>query len=216
VGVTDTHVAAGGGEGPPLPSRQLKAILEDHHGRLIVEPAGSTGTSYVASLPVRAVAAADEPKAPEHAGAAPEDFSLADRRVLIVDDDEDARETLGALLRAHGAAVESYGSGRAAYEHLHTEGRGWPDLMICDIGLPDEDGYTLLRRVRALEAERRLALADRMPAIALTGYARSEDRVRALVAGFQSHLVKPARPEDLLATVRRLLGAGMKRSRVGA
>jgi ATP-binding cassette subfamily B protein len=79
--------------------------------------------------------------------------------------------------------------------------------MICDIGLPGEDGYRLLKRVRALEAERRVPLARRMAAIALTGYAEPEDRVQALVAGFQAHLAKPAALKELLATTSRLLAA---------
>jgi ATP-binding cassette subfamily B protein len=83
----------------------------------------------------------------------------------------------------------------------------WPDLLICDIGLPEEDGYRLLKRVRALEAQRRVPLGERMAAIALTGYAQPEDRMQALVAGFQAHLAKPAQPGVLLATANRLLPA---------
>src|SRR5690606_29787967 len=120
-------------------------------------------------------------------------IALDGKRLLVVDDDEDARETLRALLEARGASVVSFAAGREALAHLRGCARAdWPDLMISDIGLPEEDGYTLLRRVRALEAEHRIPLAERMPAIALTGYARSEDRVHALVAGFQAHVAKPA------------------------
>jgi ATP-binding cassette, subfamily B, bacterial len=77
---------------------------------------------------------------------------------------------------------------------------------VCDIGLPDMDGYALLRDVRALEAERDTPLADRIPAIALTGYAHAEDRTRALLAGFQIHLAKPVAPPELLAGIASLLG----------
>src|SRR5690606_40861904 len=101
---------------------------------------------------------------------------------------------------------ETFDGGERVLEYLRSRRlEDWPDLMICDIGLPDEDGYTLLRRIRSLEAEQRLPLAERMPAIALTGYARGEDRVRALLAGFQAHLAKPAAVDELLATVGRLL-----------
>jgi ATP-binding cassette subfamily B protein len=204
--------------------RTVSHILEDHQGRLTVEQAGVAGTSYTVSLPVRAVAPEPAPVAePGPEGAAKEaeaiDISLAGRRLLVVDDDEDARETLGALLHAYGAEIDSFSSGRAAYEYLHLKTRhaSWPDLMVCDIGLPDEDGYTLLRRVRTLEAERHLPLAERMPAIALTGYSRSEDRVRALVAGFQAHVTKPTRSDVLLSTIRRLLGLEFaKEKRQGA
>jgi ATP-binding cassette subfamily B protein len=82
--------------------------------------------------------------------------------------------------------------------------------MICDIGLPDQTGYSVLRRVRGFEAERRIPLSERMPAIALTGFARPEDRMQALVAGFQSHVVKPAMSKELLDLVARLLGAPMQ------
>ena len=84
---------------------------------------------------------------------------------------------------------------------------GRPDLLICDIGLPEEDGYHLLKRVRSLEAQRRVPLAERMPAIALTGYAQPEDRTQALIAGFQARASKPAMPDVLLATAQKLLPA---------
>ncbi|HEU4619830.1 MAG TPA: ABC transporter transmembrane domain-containing protein [Gammaproteobacteria bacterium] len=209
----------------PIDLRVLSHILEDHHGRLTVEHAGVAGTSYTAALPVRAVAPEPAPAAEPgadaqpKAAALPSDDLLAGRRLLVVDDDEDARETLRSLLLAYGAEIDSFSSGRAAYEYLRSKTRhsAWPDLMVCDIGLPDEDGYTLLRRVRTLEAEHRLPLAERMPAVALTGYSRSEDRVRALVAGFQAHVTKPARPELLLSTIRRLLGLeAAKAKRQGA
>ena len=206
-GVAATGTAAAP-PGAPFDLETISSIIEEHHGRLVVD-AGPSGTTCIAALPVRAVAEPDD-GAPRPAwNAALEAISLDGKRLLIVDDDEDARDTLGALLEARGAKVTSFDGGREALEHLRGLARHeWPDLMISDIGLPDEDGYTLLRRVRALEAERRLPLAERMPAIALTGYARSEDRVRALVAGFQAHVAKPAHPGELLATIGRLLGIG--------
>src|SRR5690606_28581035 len=174
-------------------------------GRLAVEP-GAVATTYIAALPVRAVAEPDEQLPRPAWDVATDAITLAGRRLLVVDDDEDARETLGALLEARGAQVTTFDGGRDALEYLRVRAwEDWPDLMVCDIGLPDEDGYTLLRRVRTLEGEHRLPLAERMPAIALTGYARSEDRVHALVAGFQAHVAKPAQPEELFATVGRLL-----------
>ncbi|HEX7082395.1 MAG TPA: ABC transporter transmembrane domain-containing protein [Gammaproteobacteria bacterium] len=186
--------------------RELSEIVAEHQGRLLVEH-GPAGTTYTAALPVRAVAVepwVPEPSASELAAAA---VSLTGRRVLIVDDDEDARVTLGELLQTRGAQIESFDTGGGALASLRVRPRqAWPDVMICDIGLPDSDGYSVLRRVRALEAEHRLPLAERMPAIALTGYARSEDRVQALVAGFQAHVAKPARPEELVATIGRLFG----------
>src|SRR5690606_21955146 len=183
----------------------IAKTVEEHSGRLTVS-VGDAGTTYIAALPVRAVAepADGEPRAAAHAAA--DAISLSGYELLVVDDDEDARETLGALLEARGASVIAFDRGRDALEYLRARSRDdWPDLMICDIGLPEEDGYTLLRRVRALEREQELSLARRMPAIALTGYARSEDRVHALIAGFQAHVAKPARPDELFATIGRLL-----------
>jgi ATP-binding cassette subfamily B protein len=186
----------------------VRAILEEHHGRFAIEQAG-TVTTYVAALPVRAVAPTAAPAAAEgQAPARAEPPSFEGRSLLIVDDDEDARESLRLLLELHHAEVLSFASGHAALDYLKPRARtSWPDLMICDIGLPDEDGYRVLRRVRGVEAEHHVPLGDRMPAIALTGYAQAEDRMRALVAGFQAHLAKPALPQELLATIGRLLGA---------
>jgi len=204
--------AAAGAASPPaavpFDLDTISSIVEEHHGRLVVD-SGLSGTTYVVALPVRAVAEPDETVPRPEWNAALDAISLGGKRLLVVDDDEDARETLGALLEARGAEVTSFAGGREALGYLR--GRAWddwPDLMISDIGLPEEDGYTLLRRVRALEAEHRLPLPERMPAIALTGYARSEDRVHALVAGFQAHVAKPAQPGELFATIGRLLGIG--------
>jgi len=79
----------------------------------------------------------------------------------------------------------------------------WPDALILDIAMPDEDGYTVLKKVRALEAEGRAA-ADRIPAIALTAYGRGEDRLRALQAGFHMHVAKPVEPAELAVVVASL------------
>ncbi len=196
----------------PFDFETIASIVDEHHGRIVVD-AGAFGTTYTVALPVRAVAEPDESTPQAAWNAALDAIALDGKRLLVVDDDEDARETLRALLEARGASVVSFAAGREALAHLRGCARAdWPDLMISDIGLPEEDGYTLLRRVRALEAEHRIPLAERMPAIALTGYARSEDRVHALVAGFQAHVAKPAQPGELFATIGRLLGIGERRA----
>jgi ATP-binding cassette subfamily B protein len=136
----------------------------------------------------------------------------------VVDDDEDARETLKMLLEMHRATVEALASGGELVDTLRARPRGrWPDLLVCDIGLHDVDGYTALRQVREQEAGRETPLESRMPAIALTGYAESEDRMRALLAGFQMHLAKPVDPAELLAAIGSLLHASRDHDRdVGA
>jgi ATP-binding cassette subfamily B protein len=183
---------------------RLRRIVQEHHGRLTVEHNGAVGTSHIVTLPMRAVSL----PAPT-AGA--EDTArtgaiLADRRILIVDDNEDAREVLAAVLQASGARAETLASGEELLARLDRESRDqWPDLLLCDIGLEGQDGYSVMRHVRALEAERRTALSERMPAIALTGHVQPEDRMRALLSGFQLHLAKPVEPRELFAAIASLL-----------
>jgi len=134
--------------------------------------------------------------------------SLEGRHIMIVDDQEDVRDALSAVLTARGAEVDALPGGESALAHLRDASReAWPDALVCDIALPDEDGYTILARVRALEAERKTPLAARLPAIALSGYASPEDRMRALLAGFQMHLGKPVDSDELIASIASLIGA---------
>ena len=210
--VTDTHIdrsrplATGYAGVHKFDPATMRSILEENHGTLTVAHDSAVGNSYTVCLPVRAIAPASSAPAPESRDLPPPS-ALTGRSLAIVDDDEDAREALRMLLTMYGAKVETFESGHAVLDYLRQRSNDhWPDLMICDVGLPDESGYSVLRRVRGFEAERRVSLAERMPAIALTGFARPEDRMQALVAGFQVHLAKPALPQELLAQVRRLLG----------
>jgi CheY-like chemotaxis protein len=119
-------------------------------------------------------------------------------RVLLVDDDADARDLLGIVLQEHGAEVSGAASADQAVEAFRRSG---PDVVVSDIGLPDADGYELIRRLRALD----VMAARSAVAVALTGWARSEDRDAAMEAGFQSHVVKPVDPEELVALLARLI-----------
>lgn len=121
-------------------------------------------------------------------------------RVLVVDDEPDSNEAVQVLLSESGAEVRVAGSAEQAIQIL---GAWRPDVLVSDIDMPDEDGYVLLRRVRALDAR---AGGD-VPAVALTAYGRVEDRVRALTAGFAMHVVKPAEPAELAAVVARVAAA---------
>jgi CheY-like chemotaxis protein len=103
------------------------------------------------------------------------------------------------LLEMAGATVSTAGSASEAMEHILASR---PDVLVCDIVMPDEDGYSLIRRLRALEKTENGAL----PAIALSAYARSEDRTKAIRSGFQNHLAKPVEPAELLAVVSSLAG----------
>ena len=123
--------------------------------------------------------------------------SLDGLRVLVVDDEFDARELLTAMLERSGAQVIAVGSAREGIDSVES----WkPDVLIADIGMPVEDGYGLIKRVRALPKEQ----GGQTPALALTAYARTEDRVRALSEGYQVHLAKPVDRAELAAVVANL------------
>src|SRR6266446_5543848 len=126
--------------------------------------------------------AAPEPVAP----IAP--ISLRGLRILVVDDDADAREMLGVMLGNYGAEVTV---ARSVDEALDLISRQAPDILVSDIGLPSEDGYALIRRIRGSPETARL------PALALTAYATVADHRRALEAGFQRHVSKPVDPAEL-------------------
>jgi len=118
--------------------------------------------------------------------------------VLVVDDEPDARSLVERLLRDCNARVITASSAGDAVTAVIREE---PDMLISDIGMPGEDGYELIRRVRALDNGQ-----ETLPAIALTAYARAEDRARAFESGFQLHLAKPVEPTELIAGVKRLAG----------
>ena len=118
-------------------------------------------------------------------------------RLLVVDDEPDTCEMLKAGLESCGARVVTAGSAAEALAELS---KSPPDVLISDIGMPGEDGYALLRRVRALPAES----GGRAPAIALTAYARAEDRMQALRAGYQMHVPKPVEMAELVAIAASL------------
>src|SRR5262249_9482109 len=131
-------------------------------------------------------------------------LSLEGVSVLVVDDQEEARVVLTQALSEYGARVTAVSSGAEALALLSDPLSGKrPDALILDIAMPDEDGYTVLKKVRALEAERGAA-TDRIPAIALTAYGRSEDRLRALQAGLQMHVAKPVEPAELAVVIASL------------
>jgi CheY-like chemotaxis protein len=126
-------------------------------------------------------------------------LSLEGIKVLAVDDEADARELLSVVLTERKAQVKTAASTKDA---LITVGEWKPDVLISDIGMPGEDGYALIHKLRALPAEQ----GGNIPAAALTAYARSEDRVKALAAGYQTHVTKPVEPSELVAVVASLAG----------
>jgi CheY-like chemotaxis protein len=118
-------------------------------------------------------------------------------RVLVVEDEEDAREFVGALLASRGASVRLTASAAEAYVSLN---EGIPDVILSDIGMPDEDGYAFARRLRTFPRER----GGITPIVALTAYASAQDRRRAMEAGYDYHLPKPVDTEELIRVLDRL------------
>jgi PAS domain S-box-containing protein len=172
----------------------VREIVDLHGGRVTLESAGrDRGTTATVWLPLHDVVASVEPlSAPE-----PEGLPLAGIRVLIVDDDDDAREGLRRLVAGQGADVRSAASADEAQRVLKREPI---DVLVSDLGMPSRDGFDLIRTLRAAGSSIRAA--------ALTALARPEDRGRAIAAGFDRHLAKPVGPATLVATVRELAGAG--------
>ncbi len=181
----------------------VRHIVELHGGQVDAESAGrGKGALFRVTLPVRAVAVGDvpeEPARPDVACPAPSDVvsSLKGVSVVVVDDDPDARDLLSFTLSAVGALVETAESAASGLEAVR---RIRPDVLVSDIAMPGEDGYTLIRRMRAL----RPGEGGGIPSIALTAYTRTEDRTRALAAGFTTHVGKPVNPQDLVAAVANL------------
>jgi PAS domain S-box-containing protein len=191
----------------------VKHLVELHGGTITAASEGSGhGSTFTVTLPRRQfefIAAPTPAVAPrevrmEGAVTMDRDLSLEGLSVLVVDDQEEARELLMRALSEYGAQVTAVSSGVAALAFLSDPPGGKrPDALILDIAMPGEDGYVVLKKARALEAARGAA-ADQIPAIALTAYGRSEDRLRALQAGFQMHVAKPVEPAELAVVIASL------------
>ena len=181
----------------------VRHLVEVHGGTVTAESAGEgRGAAFTVQMPVRAVA--PEPVPEEHDGGpaaerpgppnAPERI-LGGLDVLVVDDESDARDLVTAVLARCGAEVRSASTVDDAVRQVR-ERR--PHVLLSDLGLPNEDGYALIRRVREIDKE--------IPAGALTAYASTEDHRRALAAGFHAHVSKPVEPSDLVLLVASLAG----------
>ena len=182
-----------------------KQLVELHGGFIRVKSPGiGRGSTFAIAMPL-VVGTHDDGERRAH----PRDSSLSlggsdhpsleGLSVLVVEDEADSRDLIAQLLQSCGAHVAAAGNGPAALDAMRTARF---DLMLSDIGLPEMDGYELIARVRALPAEQ----GGKTPAIAVTAFARTEDRTRALRAGYQSHIAKPLEPTELTAMVASLAG----------
>jgi PAS domain S-box-containing protein len=181
----------------------VRHLVEVHGGTVTAESEGEgRGSFFSVRMPLRAVAPDAPPPQKEGAQAvaarapeAPAQDLLGGLDVLVVDDEADARDLVAAVLATSGASVRTAASVEEAIAMLRQQR---PDVLLSDIGLPTEDGFALIRRVREIDRD--------LPAAALTAYAGPDDRRRALVAGFQAHVSKPVEPSELALLVASLAG----------
>jgi CheY-like chemotaxis protein/anti-sigma regulatory factor (Ser/Thr protein kinase) len=191
----------------------VKHLVELHGGSIEARSEGvGKGATFIVRLPVsplRATSLTVKPRPSARPDGAPAELEcppeLDGLRVLICEDEPDARELLESILVGCKATVALAGS---VVEALDRFSENVPDLLISDIGMPGASGYELIRRVRALPIEK----GGRVPAIALTAYASMADRTRALMEGFQNHVSKPTEPQELVAAVAALTGRFAPRS----
>jgi len=169
----------------------VKHLVELHGGTVVAESEGAgRGATFTVTFPLRSEA---EPvSAADGERSTPPLVRLDRVRVVVVDDNADVREMIASVLRQQGASVTIAASAVEAFRAVEEER---PDVLVSDIGMPDEDGYALLQRVHAV---------TRVPALALTAYAGPEDMKQAELAGFEMHMAKPVAPARLVAAVARL------------
>ncbi|MFB2836117.1 PAS domain-containing protein [Floridanema evergladense] len=185
----------------------VRNLVELHGGYVYVDSAGEgKGTTFTVRFPLLS------PTLQQHQVSyqglyrhtiADSSIDLSNIHVLAVDDERDTREFLQTALEQYGARVTTAASAAEAWQLLQTEK---PDVLLSDVGMPDEDGFALMRRIRSLPPNQ----GGKIPAAALTAYAREGDRLQALAAGFQIHVPKPIEPIQLLTVILRLMESQKK------
>jgi len=189
----------------------VKNLVELHGGTVRAKSGGvGKGATFIVSLPLTVFhpppdqGEREHPKSKALALPVPPTISLEGLRILAVDDDTDARSLLRVLLESAGATAYLASSAKEGMEQLLSQP---VDVLICDVGMPEMDGYALMRQIRTLDDPQKREIA----AVALTAYARLEDRMAAIQAGFQNHLPKPVEPAELLAVVSSLASPRSRR-----
>jgi signal transduction histidine kinase/ActR/RegA family two-component response regulator len=182
----------------------VKQIVELHGGAVKAKsPGENQGSTFIVILPLQVVHGTESDRIHPQAEVGPAQSdqipSLAGVKVLVVDDEADARDIVRRFLKARNATVMVASSADEALENMRTFR---PDVLLSDIGMPGKDGYQFIQAVRTMAADD----GAQVPAVALTAFVRTEDRRRALLAGYQSHLAKPVDPGELIAVVAMLAG----------
>ncbi|MBO0724267.1 MAG: PAS domain S-box protein [Blastocatellia bacterium] len=177
----------------------VRQLVEMHGGSVAVESEGEgKGATFTVKLPVRAVYTAETEVAPSASGRRE---PLAGVWAVVVEDEANARELITSVLELSGARVTAFGSAREGLDLLTDDSVPRPDILISDLAMPGEDGLSLIRKLREWER----AHGGALPAVALTAFGSAQDRTRALEAGFQTHVAKPAEPTELVVAVRSLI-----------
>ncbi len=180
----------------------VRHITEMHGGTVHAFSEGENkGSTFVVRLPL-IVPTGDEEQNTKNKVASLEnepEWNLDGMLILVVDDEEDTRQLLVQSLTFYGATVITASSAAQAFDALREKN---PDVMVSDIGMPDEDGYSLIRRIRALTDKQHRDI----PAIALTAFTRAQDRMKALTSGYQNHVAKPVEPDELATVIASLTG----------
>lgn len=183
----------------------VRHITEMHGGTVLVESSGENkGSTFTVRLPIVAAVPEENNETSEAENAIGDrsdnqKFKLDGLLILVVDDEKDTRQLLVQALTFHGATIETAASAEEALRVIEAKN---PDVLVSDIGMPGEDGYTLIRKVRALAD----AQHKNIPAIALTAFARAQDRMRSLSAGYQNHVAKPVDLDELSTVIASLTG----------
>ena len=178
----------------------VRHLVEAHAGTVSATSDGpGKGATFTVEMPVMVgrTVLSTEPRHGYSPGTLETTLTLTGVRILVVDDDPDARDMLRIALQQYGAIVRVAASAQEALAAVHAEN---PDVLVSDIEMPDTNGYELVRSLRHSDDLE----VRRLPAVALTAYARTEDRVKALLAGFQSHVPKPVEPAELVTVIASL------------